>query len=87
MSIPSFLVASWKYDKRPVNDAPFVYYCTELISNEEEENEIKKHKNNENKMQSIYKYSENVLDALNVKWGPTHLGKFVKPENRQSLKS
>jgi hypothetical protein len=37
-------------------------------------------------MQSIYEYSKNVLDALNVKWGPTHLGKFVKPENRQSLK-
>jgi hypothetical protein len=54
------------------------------VSNEEEENEIKKHKNNENKMQSIYEYSRKVLDALNVKWGPTHLGKTVKLENRKS---
>ena len=70
-----FTVASWKYDKRKLNDAPFVYYCTELISKENEENEINKHINNDNKMKSVYEYAVKVLNALEIKWGPTHLGK------------
>ena len=68
-------MASWKYDKRQLNNAPFVYYCTELISKENEENEVNKHINNGNKMKSVYEYAKNVLEALEIKWGPTHLGK------------
>ena len=41
-------VASWKYDKRPINGAPFVYFCTELISREDEENTCSYHNNNNN---------------------------------------
>ena len=67
-------MASWKYDKRSLNDAPFVYYCTELISKENEENKVNEHSNNRNKMKSVYEYSKNVLEALDIKWGPTHLG-------------
>ena len=67
-----FKVASWKYDKRPINGAPFVYFCTELISREEEENSCYDNNNNDsnngNKMQSIYSYTKNVLNALDVKW-------------------
>ena len=96
-------MASWKYDKRPLNDAPFVYFCTELVSIEEEEdginvsdavkygnnknsdnnnndNDKNKNKNNENfegKMQSIYSYAKKVLDALDIKWGPAHLGNYA----------
>ena len=69
-------MASWKYDKRKLNDAPFVYYCTELISRENEENEMNKHVDNSNKMQSVYEYAKNVLEALEIKWGPTHLGEW-----------
>ena len=94
-------VASWKYDKRPINGAPFVYFCTELISREDEENTCSyndnnnnninnknnnnnnnnnnnknNNNNNNNKMQSIYSYTKNVLDALTVKWGPAHIGKY-----------
>ena len=69
-----FTVASWKYDKRILNDAPFVYFCTELVSDEERENNINRNSENADKMQSIYAYAKRVLDALDVKWGPTHLG-------------
>ena len=28
-------------------------------------------------MQSIYSYTKNVLNALDVKWGPAHIGTYV----------
>lgn len=98
------VVASWKYDKRPINDAPFVYFCTELVCDEESENSnysnylnkkindnmnenIKDNNvnnndndnigdvddNSINRMESIYAYASEVLDALDVKWGPAHI--------------
>lgn len=72
-----FTVASWKYDKRILNDAPFVYFCTELVSDEERENNINRNSKNADKMQSVYAYAKRVLDALDVKWGPTHLGGYL----------
>ena len=42
-------MASWKYDKRPLNDAPFVYFCTELISNETDENNNNNNNKNKNR--------------------------------------
>jgi len=84
------VVASWKYDKRSINDAPFVYYCTELVCDEESENsnysnnlmnKMNRNANNDtsndeknvHRMQSIYAYACQVLDALEVKWGPAHI--------------
>ena len=52
----------WKYDKRSRNNAPFVYFSTELITN---------YINND--IQKIMNYSINVLNALKVKYGPSHL--------------
>lgn len=54
------VVALWKYHKIAVNDAPFVYQCTELVdvsSNKEEE---------------VCEYAIKILQAQGLKWGPTH---------------
>eukprot|EP01041_Mallomonas_annulata_P013775 gene13775-29292_t len=55
------IVAIWKYDKRSINNAPFVYYCTELVT--EYSDDISK----------LMDYTEKVLEALEVKWGPAHI--------------
>jgi biotin carboxylase len=54
------VVALWKYSKVPVNGAPFVYQCTELVSSS-------------GKLESeVCDYCVDVLDALGLQWGPTH---------------
>jgi hypothetical protein len=56
------IAAIWKYDKRPVNGAPFVYYATKLYS-EDETSEIGS---------MIYHYLDDCLKALDIQWGITH---------------
>ena len=55
------IVAVWKYDKRATNTAPFVYHCTELVT--EINDEIK----------SLMSYTFALLDVFNVRWGPAHI--------------
>jgi hypothetical protein len=52
------VAAIWKYDKRPANGAPFVYYATELYDGEA--------------AAIITKYASKCLTALDMKWGISH---------------
>ncbi len=52
------IAAIWKYDKRPVNGAPFVYFATEIYDGEHN--------------QILYDYVSKALDALDIRWGMTH---------------
>jgi ATP-grasp domain len=52
------VAAIWKYDKRPANGAPFVYYATELYDGAA--------------AASITKYASQCLSALDMKWGISH---------------
>ena len=36
-------------------------------------------------MQSIYSYTKNVLNALDVKWGPAHIGTYVSQYLRTNM--
>ena len=55
------VAALWKYDKRAVNGAPFVYHATELVS---AENEVEK---------EVCHYVFQVLEALGIRWGLSHV--------------
>lgn len=52
------VAAIWKYDKRPLNGAPFVYFSTEIYDGEHKE--------------LLYEYVSKALDALDIRWGMTH---------------
>lgn len=54
------VLAMWKYWKVPVNGAPFVYQCTELVPNEDE------------MTNRIIQYSIDAIKASGLRWGPTH---------------
>lgn len=54
------VVMCWVYDKRPVNDAPFVYFEIRPMS---PDSDIAK---------SLIDYTCKVLDAIGIKHGPTH---------------
>ncbi len=60
------VAALWRYDKRAVNGAPFVYFSTELLSITEEGVE-----------QEVCKYVFTALDALGVRWGLSHVEVIV----------
>ena len=53
------VTAIWKYDKRPANGAPFVYFATKLFDGEEES-------------EVICSYIKQCLDALDKRWGLSH---------------
>ncbi|KAL7539664.1 hypothetical protein ACHAXR_010057 [Thalassiosira sp. AJA248-18] len=55
--------ALWRYDKRAVNGAPFVYFSTQLASAGEED-EVEK---------EVCKYAFDALDALGIRWGLSHV--------------
>jgi gamma-glutamylcyclotransferase (GGCT)/AIG2-like uncharacterized protein YtfP len=55
------VAALWRYDKRSINNAPFVYFATEVINAQTETG------------QKVCKYAMDVLDTLDVKWGLTHV--------------
>jgi hypothetical protein len=54
------IMALWKYDKRSMNGAPFVYQCTELVCCDSQEG-VK-----------VIDYCIKCLEAVGHKWGPTH---------------
>jgi biotin carboxylase len=56
------ILALWKYKKYPLNVAPFVYQCSEIVSSAQL---------NE---QKVCEYCLEVLKAAGIKWGPTHTG-------------
>eukprot|EP00752_Nemacystus_decipiens_P001229 g1228.t1 len=53
-------VAIWRYDKGPANGAPFVYFSVKLMPSDGEAE------------QKVVEYAFKALDALGVKFGPTH---------------
>lgn len=56
------IVALWKYKKYSLNDAPFVYQCSELVSSAGDDES------------TVCDYCEKILEAEGIKWGPTHTG-------------
>jgi hypothetical protein len=61
------IAAIWKYDKRPANGAPFVYYATRLYSTEADDDD-----NPQNVGRILYDYLNDCLTALDIEWGITH---------------
>jgi hypothetical protein len=55
------LVAIWQYDKREINGASFVYFGTKLMNSSAP------------MFQRMVAYSTEVLDALGIKQGPSHM--------------
>jgi len=67
------VAALWKYDKRTVNGAPFVYHATVL----EDPNE------SDEGMEAC-QYAKKALDALNLKWGLSHIEVVVNSEQKKN---
>lgn len=55
------VVALWRYVKFPANGAPFVYQCSELVSDPTSEECVE-----------VMDYTVAVLEAQDLKFGPTH---------------
>jgi biotin carboxylase len=55
------LVGIWEYEKRSVNDSHFVYFGMRLMDP------------NPEKMQIMVRYADQVLDALDIRHGPSHM--------------
>jgi len=55
------LVAIWQYEKRSVNGANFVYFGMRLMDSESEMAQV------------MVAYADRVLDALDIKHGPSHM--------------
>jgi biotin carboxylase len=55
------LVAIWEYDKRNINGANFVYFGMKLMRTDSE------------KMQQMVAYADQVLNALGILQGPSHM--------------
>jgi len=60
------VAALWCYDKRPVNNSPFVYHATELV--DAKDSLIG---------EMICDYATRALDALEVNWGMSHVEVIV----------
>ena len=63
------LVAIWEYDKRSVNNANFVYFGMRLVTSDSE------------KARAMVAYADKVLDALDIKEGPSHMEVMVRPDS------
>lgn len=68
------IVAVWKYDKRSVNGANFVYYAMSMVDFSSEEGEIAR---------ALAEYSTQVRDALHIRDGPSHMEVKFDPETRK----
>ena len=64
------VAALWKYDKRSVNGAPFVYYATKLIPAAGEGVE-----------EAVCNYVFDALEALDIRWGLSHVEVIVSPND------
>jgi len=58
----------WRYDKRAVNGAPFVYHATEIVDALTPQGQV------------ICEYAKKALDALGIKWGISHTEIIVNEE-------
>eukprot|EP00984_Skeletonema_dohrnii_P008193 scaffold3007_cov144-Skeletonema_dohrnii-CCMP3373.AAC.11 len=67
------VAALWKYDKRSVNGAPFVYFMTQLIpaANNDDEGPSK------DVEEAVCNYVFNALEALDIRWGLSHVEVIV----------
>ncbi|KAL3823209.1 hypothetical protein ACHAXA_003488 [Cyclostephanos tholiformis] len=66
------IVAIWKYDKRPANGAPFVYYATRLYDDDDGVMEPI--------CPAMHAYLNGCLKALDIRWGITHSEVIVTPD-------
>lgn len=69
------VAALWKYDKRAVNDAPFVYFSTQLVAAVGEDVE-----------QAVCEYVFNALDALGIRWGLHHVEVIVEKTSTDTIR-
>lgn len=67
------VAALWKYDKRSVNDAPFVYFATQLIPAANNDDEA----SNKDVEEAVCNYVFDALDALDIRWGLSHVEVIV----------
>jgi biotin carboxylase len=65
-------VAIWVYDKRPANESSFVYYGMYPVASDSPEAKV------------LVPYVRSVLDALKIKYGPTH-GEVMMTESGPCL--
>jgi len=64
--------ALWRYDKRAVNGAPFVYHATELVP--ARKNDDDDGKEGETAVEeAVCNYVFGALDALGIRWGLSHV--------------
>ncbi|KAL7449385.1 hypothetical protein ACHAWC_001451 [Mediolabrus comicus] len=68
------VAALWKYDKRSVNGAPFVYYATKLIPAAGEGS-------NKDVEEAVCNYVFDALEALDIRWGLSHVEVIVSPND------
>lgn len=82
------IVAIWKYDKRPANGAPFVYYATNLFddnSNNDDTNDDNSESSTETICPMLYDYLNSCLHALDIRWGITHSEIIVSADGSPRL--
>ena len=63
------IVGLWRHDKRDVGDVAFVYHCSEILPH-----------TNTDVCNSLCEYAITVIEALGVKFGPSHLE--IKIDNK-----
>ena len=67
------VAALWKYDKRAVNDAPFVYFATELVPAANNVGED----TNRDVEEAVCDYIFKALEELDIRWGLSHVEVIV----------
>jgi len=71
------VVATWRYDKRPLNEAPFVYFASELVDENDDNDEDDEEQ--EDEVAQVQDLAVRVCEALDMRYGPSHIEiKFVK---------
>jgi hypothetical protein len=71
------IVAIWKYDKRPANGAPFVYYATKLFDDNDDDGSSGE---DPTICSALYAHLKSCLEALDIRWGITHSEVIVTPD-------
>ena len=87
------VAALWRYDKRRLNDANFVYCATELVDGDDDDtnkgddyNDDDDNGNNEDENENgvgriVCEYAMDALDALGVRWGLSHIEVIISPSS------
>ena len=76
------VAALWKYDKRSVNDAPFVYFSTQLVCAVNENGTT----DGKEVEQAVCEYVFKSLDALGIQWGMHHVEVIVENTDTQAIR-